>query len=69
MGKLKTINRLFQKKLTEEQFFALKTKMRIRAEARTRNFNDNKKNYYWYQIESIDKQYPEYAMISKVKFK
>lgn len=65
----KTITKVYHKTLSINEFNKLRNKLIIRAEARTRTFKDNKQNYYWYQIEDLNRQFPEFRSIGKVIFK
>jgi hypothetical protein len=44
------------KTYTLKQLVDYRNKILIRAKARTKQFNDNKQNYYWYRLAEIESQ-------------
>lgn len=58
------------KQLTLPEFYELRNYYISKAIARSRTFQDDNKNYWWYQIENIEKQYPEYpANLGLIKYR
>lgn len=42
------------KTFTLKELIEYRNKIFIRAQARTKTFNDNYENYYWYRLKEID---------------
>lgn len=46
--------------VTLNEYIKIRNKLLLRAKSRTKNFNDNYKNYYWYRLNTLDELYPEF---------
>jgi hypothetical protein len=54
MGYIKHTN---TKVVSVETFIKVMEQTRLKAEARTKTFNDNKQNYYWYRLEYLNNEF------------
>ncbi|MGL4335376.1 MAG: hypothetical protein ACRCST_00675 [Turicibacter sp.] len=54
---------------TLEQFVAERNRLLRMAEARTRSFNDKRKNYYWYQLNNLEQLNPEFHGLGRIMLK
>lgn len=54
---------------TLKEGIAYRNTILLRAEARTRTFQDNGNNYYWLRLKEIDQQYPEFKGLGQIKLK
>lgn len=51
------------------EYLNIRSRLLLRARSRSKTFNDNHKNYYWYQIEHLDNQFPEFKHVGMIKMK
>lgn len=49
-----------------EDFVKYRNYLIDRGTARTKTMNDNRKNYYFYRLEHLDKLNPEFAGLGKI---
>ena len=52
-----------------DAFLRERNRLLLRGEARTKRFNDEGRNFYWYRLKTLNKLNPEFAGLGKVTLK
>lgn len=66
---MNSIYKNWKKTVSLKEYLDIRSRLLLRARSRSKTFNDNHKNYYWYQIENLDNQYPEFKHLGMIRIK